>query len=86
MQSRRTKTIETTTELSDRVERALARVRPAILADGGDVWFIKAEDGVAYVQMLGACGSCAMSTATLKQAIERAVLEECPELRAVEQI
>ncbi|MBV8073885.1 MAG: NifU family protein [Candidatus Eremiobacteraeota bacterium] len=78
--------METTADLAQRIEHALERVRPAILADGGDVWFIKAQDGIAYVQMLGACGSCAMSTATLKDAIERAILEECPEVCAVEQI
>jgi Fe-S cluster biogenesis protein NfuA len=67
-----------------RVEGALDRVRPAIRRDGGEVWLIKVESGVAYV--LGACGSCEMSTATLKDTIERVVLETCPELTAVEQV
>jgi Fe-S cluster biogenesis protein NfuA len=72
--------------LSQRIEAALDRIRPAIHMDGGDVWLIKVEDGIAYVQMLGACGSCAMSTATLKGAIEAAIVADCPEIRAVEQI
>ncbi|MDQ6826329.1 MAG: NifU family protein [Candidatus Eremiobacteraeota bacterium] len=54
--------------------------------DGGEVWLIKVENGIAFVQMLGACGGCAMSNATLKMAIERVVRAECPEITSVEQI
>jgi Fe-S cluster biogenesis protein NfuA len=75
-----------TSDLRERVQAALDRVRPGILADGGDVWLIRIEDGTAYVQMVGACGGCAMSTATLKFAIEHAVREACPEIERVEQI
>jgi Fe-S cluster biogenesis protein NfuA len=75
-----------TSDLRERVQAALERVRPGILADGGDVWLIRIEDATAYVQMVGACGGCAMSTATLKFAIEHAVREACPEIERVEQI
>jgi 1,4-dihydroxy-2-naphthoate octaprenyltransferase len=75
-----------TATLHERVEGALDRVRPAIQSDGGDVWLIKIEDRVAYVQMLGACGGCAMSTATLKGAIEANVMADCPEIERVEQV
>ncbi len=69
-----------------RVNAALDEVRPGIQADGGDVWLIRIDDGVAYVQMLGACGGCAAANATLKHAIERIVRERCPEVERVEQI
>jgi Fe-S cluster biogenesis protein NfuA len=72
--------------LHARVDAALERIRPNILADGGDVWLIKIDDGVAYVQMVGACGGCSAATATLKLGIERVVREDVPEIRAVEQI
>jgi Fe-S cluster biogenesis protein NfuA len=69
-----------------RVDAALDRVRPGILADGGDVWLINIDDDVAYVQMVGACGGCAAALTTLKLGIERAVREDVPEIRAVEQV
>jgi Fe-S cluster biogenesis protein NfuA len=69
-----------------RVDAALDRVRPGILADGGDVWLINIDDDVAYVQMVGACGGCAAAMSTLKLGIERAVCEDVPEIRAVEQV
>ncbi len=72
--------------LETRVNAALDEVRPAILRDGGDVWLIRVDGPVAFVQMVGACGGCPMSNATLKGAIERAVIARCPEIVAVEQI
>ncbi len=64
----------------------LDEVRPGIVRDGGDVWLIRVEEPVAFVQMVGACGGCAMATATLKGAIETAVRARCPEIEHVEQI
>ncbi len=72
--------------LESRIETALDRIRPAIRRDGGDVWLIKVDDGVAYVQMIGACGGCAAVNATLKGGIEAVVREDVPEIRAVEQV
>jgi Fe-S cluster biogenesis protein NfuA len=72
--------------LRERVQGALERVRPGILADGGDVWLVRIEDGVAYVQMVGACGGCAAAGATLKLAIEVAVRSDCPEIVRVEAV
>jgi Fe-S cluster biogenesis protein NfuA len=54
--------------------------------DGGDVWLIRVEGDVAYVQMLGACGGCAAAHATLKGGIEAVVREDVPEIRAVEHV
>jgi Fe-S cluster biogenesis protein NfuA len=74
------------TTLHARVDAALERIRPGIQADGGDVWLMRIADGVAYVQMVGACGGCSAAIATLKLGIERVVREDVPEIRAVEQI
>lgn len=61
-------------------------IRPAIAMDGGDLNYMGFEDGIVKVQMIGACGSCPSSTATLKMGIERLLMEEVPEVRAVEQV
>jgi Fe-S cluster biogenesis protein NfuA len=76
----------TTATVESRIEAALDRIRPAIHRDGGDVWLVKVDDGVAYVQMIGACGGCPASHATLKGGIEAVVREDVPEIRAVEQV
>jgi Fe-S cluster biogenesis protein NfuA len=72
--------------VEERVNAALDKVRPGIAMDGGEVWLVKVEDGVAYVQMLGACGGCPASMMTLKGAIEAIVVADVPEIKEVLQI
>ena len=72
--------------VEERVNAALDKVRPGIAMDGGEVWLMKVEDGVAYVQMLGACGGCPASKMTLKGAIEAIVVADVPEIKEVVQI
>jgi len=78
--------VSTAPPLEARIERALDEIRPAIHRDGGDVWLVRVAEAVAYVQLIGACGGCPMSNATLKGGIERVVRERCPEITAVEQL
>jgi len=61
-------------------------IRPAVAMDGGDINFVSFEDGIVKIQMIGACSSCPSSTATLKMGVERLLMEEIPEVQAVEQI
>jgi len=75
-----------TLTIESRIEAALDRIRPMIRRDGGDVWLIKVEADTAYVQMIGACGGCPASNATLKGGIEAVVREDVPEIRTVEQV
>ena len=61
-------------------------IRPAIAQDGGDIVFHGVEDGIVLVKLIGACGTCPSSTATLAMGVERMLLEEMPELRGVRQV
>jgi Fe-S cluster biogenesis protein NfuA len=74
---------KTLTPLEERADRALDKIRPAIAADGGDVWLIRVENTTAYVQMLGACGGCPASHLTLKNGIEAAIRADVPEITSV---
>jgi Fe-S cluster biogenesis protein NfuA len=67
----------------EKVEAVIDRIRPALQADGGDVELVGIEDGVVKVKLTGACGSCPMSTMTLKMGIERVIREELPEIKEV---
>ena len=58
--------------MKERVQEVLNQVRPALQADGGDVELVDvSEDGVVSVKLTGACGSCPMSTMTLKMGLKR---------------
>ena len=64
----------------------LHKVRPYLQRDGGDVRFIKFEDGIVYVEMLGACVGCGALDSTLTDGIEAILLEEVPGIIGVENI
>jgi Fe-S cluster biogenesis protein NfuA len=70
-----------------RVEDALQIIRPYLEADGGDVKLLEVnENGVATLELLGACGSCPMSTMTLKAGVEEAIKRAVPEITSVEAV
>jgi Fe-S cluster biogenesis protein NfuA len=70
-------------EMREKVEAALARIRPALQADGGDVELIDVREGVVSVKLIGACGGCPMSTMTLRNGIERVLKQDVPEVKEV---
>ncbi len=73
--------------MKDKVEQALAKVRPALQADGGDVELVDVgQDGIVKVRLTGACGGCPMSQLTLKMGIERILKKEVPEVTSVEAV
>ncbi len=78
--------VATEPTIEERVNAALDLVRPGIAADGGEVWLIRVEGAIAYVQMLGACGGCPASSMTLKGAIEAVVTAQVPEITEVLQV
>lgn len=56
-----------------KVQTTIEAIRPAIQADGGDIFLrgVDSETGVVQVELVGACVSCPASTVTLKAGIER---------------
>lgn len=70
--------------MKEKVEKVLEELRPMLQMEGGDVELIDvAEDGVVKVRLKGACGSCPMSTYTLKLGIEQRLKEKIPEIKEV---
>lgn len=69
--------------MREKVEAVLEQVRPALLADGGDVQLVDVKDGVVSVRLTGACAGCPMSSMTLKSGIERVLKEHVPEVTDV---
>lgn len=70
-----------------KVKSVIEIIRPAIQADGGDI-FLKGIDhdtGVVTVELVGACVSCPASTVTLKAGVERIMKDRVEGVTAVEQ-
>lgn len=84
MTTQKKETKETATVATkEKVEEVINQIRPALEADGGNVELISVEDGVVKVKLVGACGSCPMSTLTLKMGIERLLKEKVPGVKEV---
>ena len=69
--------------MREQVEEAINRIRPALQADGGDVELVGVEDGVVQVRLVGACNGCPMATMTLRDGIERVIMEEVPGIKQI---
>lgn len=74
-------------ELRDQIEEALDTIRPYLMADGGSVRLLNVTpDYVVELELLGACGSCPMSTMTLRAGIEQALKRSVPKIKRVEAV
>lgn len=69
--------------MKEKVEEILEKIRPSLMADGGNVELVEVNAGVVKVKLTGACGSCPMSQMTLKMGIERLLKKEIPEIKEV---
>jgi len=79
---------DTNSALKDRVEKALAVVRPYLEADGGGVELVDvtAASGKVRVRLTGGCACCPSAGLTLKNGVEAAIKKEIPEIRTVEAV
>ena len=58
-------------EMIKKVNGVIDRIRPYLVADGGNIEFVElTDDYIVKVKLQGACHSCPMSTVTLKNGLE----------------
>ncbi|GMR03045.1 MAG: Fe-S biogenesis protein NfuA [Acidimicrobiia bacterium] len=76
--------IELTGSPEDKVRTLLAeRINPAIASHGGVASLVAIDGAVAQLQLGGGCQGCGLAAVTLRQGIERAILEAIPEIEEV---
>lgn len=64
--------------------QVLDSVRPQLHSHGGDVALVRIEDGTAFVRLEGACNGCSMSSVTLRNLVEDALVQGVPAVTKVE--
>ncbi len=70
--------------LAERVQTVIdTRVNPAIAAHGGGAELVSVDGTVVYLRLQGGCVGCGLATVTLKQGIERILVEAIPEITEV---
>lgn len=70
--------------IEQQIELALAKIRPFIQRDGGDVEFVNFENGIVRVRMLGACQGCSLIDQTIGDGLEVVLMDEVPGVIGVE--
>lgn len=69
--------------MEEKIIEVINDLRPFLMNDGGNIEFVKLEDNIVYVRLQGACMGCPMREVTLKDGIEKTILEKVPEVKEV---
>ena len=72
--------------LKKRVEAVLEKVRIGLKSEGGDIELVDVRDNIVYVRLKGACGTCQMSSLTMKNWVESSIKKEVPEITSVQAV
>ena len=70
-------------EIENKIIDIIDNLRPFLINDGGNIEFVKYEDDIVYIKMMGACSNCEMLDLTLKDGIETTIKEEIPSIKEV---
>jgi Fe-S cluster biogenesis protein NfuA len=66
--------------IEKKILEVIEKIRPFLNNDGGDIEFIKYEDGIVYVTLTGACANCGLADVTLATMVEDSITFEIPEV------
>ena len=70
-------------ETEKKIQEIINRLRPFLINDGGNIEFVKYEDNIVYIHMMGACANCQMLDITLRDGIAAAIINEIPDVKDV---
>jgi Fe-S cluster biogenesis protein NfuA len=70
-------------ENKEKIIEIIDHLRPFLMNDGGNIEFVKYENNIVYIKMMGACSNCYMLDSTLKDGIEAAIKSEVPSVLEV---
>lgn len=64
--------------IEDQIIAILNVIRPYLNNDGGDIEFVRFDEGIVYVRMLGACAGCGSLDQTLNEGVREILIENIP--------
>ena len=69
--------------MEEKVREVIEELRPFLMNDGGNIEFVKIENNILYIELQGACAMCGMQDITLKEGIEKLIIDKVPEIKEV---
>jgi Fe-S cluster biogenesis protein NfuA len=70
--------------IEEKIKEVIEKIRPFLQNDGGDIEFVKFENGIVYVKMHGACMDCVNLDNTISDGIEMILIDEVSGVIGVE--
>lgn len=70
----------------EKIKEIIEKIKPYLNQDGGDVEFVRFEDGICFVRLKGACAGCMFADMTIQNTVEEMIVSEVPEVIKVENV
>lgn len=70
-------------DVEEKIKDIINKLKPFLISEGGNIEFVKYENNIVYIKMMGACANCEMLDLTLKDGIETSIISEIPEVKEV---
>ena len=68
--------------IEEKIKEIISKIKPILQNDGGNIDFVKYEDGIVFITITGVCMHCHMLDNTL-EGIETAIINEVPEVKGI---
>lgn len=69
--------------MEEKIKDLIEKIRPYINMDGGDIEFIKFDEGYVYIKLYGACQGCLHIDVTSNDNLLQYLKSEIPEILGV---
>ncbi len=69
--------------IEQRIIDVIEEIRPFLNMDGGDISFVRYENGLVYIKLLGACAHCIAQDETINNGVLLMLQEHIPEVKDV---
>lgn len=69
--------------IEEKIKELIEQIRPYLNMDGGDIEYIKYENNIVYIKLLGACTNCLMQDNTINDGLLSMFQEEIPEIKEI---
>ncbi len=69
--------------MEEKIKELIEKMRPYLNMDGGDIEYIKYEDGYIYVKLIGACSDCMYQDSTINDSLLDFFKSEIPDIKGI---
>lgn len=69
--------------MEEKILNVIEKVRPYLNMDGGDIEFVKYEDGYIYIKLYGACANCLYQDNTINENLLTFFKDEIPNIKGI---